>query len=793
MSHDAVSPEETARRRARRRLLAAIAAGAIFIAGAVILATRGGREERHAESGAAPAAPPTFAGSAACASCHPAEHDRWRGSDHDRAMQVADERTVLGDFGDAAFTHHGVTSTFHRKDGKHVVRTEGPDGRIAEYPIAYTFGADPLQQYLVPFPGGRLQSLTIAWDSRPAGDGGRRWFSLYPDERIPPGDSLHWTGRDQNWNNMCAECHSTDLRRGYDPARDEYSTAWSELNVACEACHGPGSAHVAWAKGLTPGTRAPDGAPNGLTVRLKDAAGGGWAFDDPATGIARWSGPPRTTAGLDVCAPCHSRRSIIARDPPPGTLFLDAYMPSLLEPALYHADGQILGEVYEYGSFLQSKMHRAGVTCFDCHEPHSLELRAPGNEVCSRCHLPARFDSPSHHHHEPGTTAALCVSCHMPARRYMIIDPRRDHGFRVPRPDHTVALGTPNACADCHGDRPALWAAEAVARWYGPGRGPARHFAPAIDAGRRGLPAAERLLADLVLEPGEPGIARATAVGLLAGVLSPASAQVLAAAAADGDPLVRMSAARSLDALPPEARSPIGGRLLGDPVRAVRIEAARSLAGAERRLLPADIQLALGRATDELVAAERIAADRPESHLNLSLIRAATGRLEEAEAELRTALRLDPRFVPALVNLADIERERGRDGEGEKLLQKAIEILPGSAEALHALGLLRARQGRHAEAIDLLRRAAEIRPENVRLSYVHAIALQSSGDLAGALSILERAHARHPADREVLGALATISREKGDLESAGRWAEKLLDLSPGDPEVRAFVEEMRRR
>ena len=331
--------------------------------------------EQPAPSGASrPAAPPTFAGAARCVVCHPKEADALRGSDHARAMQPATTETVLGDFDDARFTHRGLTSTFFRRDGKFFVRTEGPDGKPGDFEIAYTFGVRPLQQYLVPFPGGRLQTLGIAWDTRPKARGGQRWFPLYPGERFAPPDPLHWTGREQTWNFQCAECHSTDLRKNYDAGTDRYATEWADVTISCEACHGPGSAHVAWAEARPAGAPRAQPGTTGLVVRLGRPAGT-WTVKDPQGGIAEWSGPPRSPAEVDACARCHARRRPIVDPYPYGRPFLDTHVPALLETGLYHADGQIRGEVYEYGSFVQSRMFRAGVTCSDCHEPHGLELR----------------------------------------------------------------------------------------------------------------------------------------------------------------------------------------------------------------------------------------------------------------------------------------------------------------------------------------------------------------------------------------------------------------------------------
>ena len=440
--------------------------------------------------------PATYVGGQICSGCHAIEAERWKGSHHGLAMQKATEATVLGDFAGAQFGHFGVTTTFFRDGEKFMVRTDGPDPALHEYPIAYTFGVYPLQQYLISMPGGRLQALGIAWDSRPKDQGGQRWFHLYPGQQLKPGDSLHWTGRDQTWNYQCAFCHSTDLKKNYDLAADTYATSWTDIDVACEACHGPGSQHVAWAK-----TQAQGGSHDpklGLTNWLKPTDNGHWEMN-PQTGIARRTEKLVSTE-LETCAVCHSRRKVIAKNPVPGEPYLDAYLPALLEPGLYHADGQIDGEVYEYGSFLQSRMHVAGVTCSNCHDPHSAKLRAEGNALCKQCHLPGKFDVAEHHHHQPGSAGAQCVNCHMPTKNFMVVDARRDHSIRVPRPDLSVSLGTPNACSQCHAGSSAEWAAETVAGWYPNGRQTTPHYGTALHAGRVGAADAEQQLDRLILD-----------------------------------------------------------------------------------------------------------------------------------------------------------------------------------------------------------------------------------------------------------------------------------------------------
>nr|WP_294514539.1 tetratricopeptide repeat protein [uncultured Rhodopila sp.] len=729
----------------------------------------------------------SYTGSAACTGCHKAEAALWKTSHHALAMQPATPATVRGDFADTTFVHGGVTTTFHRSGDSFRVRTEGPDGKPQDYAVAYTFGVDPLQQYLIAFPGGRLQALGIAWDSRPKEQGGQRWFHLYPDNPPPPGDPVHWTGRDQTWNYQCAACHSTNLQKGYDLATDSYRTSWTDVDVSCEACHGPGSRHVARAAHKP---AAGDGR-LGLTNWLRPAGNGRWEMD-PQTGIARRSEKLVSTE-IDTCAACHARRSVIAQTPPPGGPFLDSFLPALLEPGMYHADGQIDGEVFEYGSFLQSRMYQAGVTCSNCHEPHSAKLRAEGNGLCAQCHLPAKFDVPEHTHHQAGGTGAQCVNCHMPSKTYMVVHGRRDHSFRVPRPDLSAALDTPNTCTQCHKDRSADWAAKSIAGWFPNGRQTRPQYGTALQVGRSGGADAERQLDALILDTDQPPIARASALPLLPRYASSASGPAIAAAVADPDPLVRAAAARALGPAAPAVIVRSTLPLLRDPIRAVRTEAARALSGVDPQAIPADQRAALAAAEDELVTAELVNADRPETHLNLGLLDTRRAQPDGAEAEYNAALRLDPHFVPAMMNLADLDRMRGRDAQGEALLRKALAIEPNNADVTHSLGLVLIRQHNYADAMPLLRKAAELAPDNARYGYVYAIALNSTGSPQQARTLLERLHQQHPADPDVLVALVTTARSAGDLPAALTSARELAGLYPGNPQIRMLVLELEKQ
>jgi Flp pilus assembly protein TadD len=727
-----------------------------------------------------------YVGRAICKECHAAQDRLWSGSHHDLAMQPAVAATVLGNFDDANFRYGKVATTFFRRGGKYFVRTDGPGGKLQDFEIRYTFGVAPLQQYLIPLNGGRLQALSIAWDSRPKGEGGQRWFHLYPKERVTHEDELHWTGPEQNWNFMCAECHSTDLKKNYDAGSRTYRTTWSEINVSCEACHGPGSQHAAWARERAKGGGAAKGAPVSLGSKPRAAP---WTID-PRTGSARPRASGLARAELETCAPCHARRASIAAGFEAGKPLLDHYLPALLEPPLYHVDGQIREEAYEHGSFLQSRMAHAGVACSDCHEPHSLKLRAGGNALCAPCHAPAKYDAPSHHFHEAEGPGARCVACHMPEKTYMLIDRRRDHSIRVPRPDLSVALGVPNACAQCHADRPSRWAARSVERWYGHAPSGFQKFAEAFHDQSREEPGAGERLAALLADPGQPAIVRATAAAAIARAPDPAGMAAARGALGDADALVRHAALGTVDLLPPEERADAAAALLDDPSRAVRIEAARLLAPSAAALTAAR-RASFERAAAEYVAAQNLNADRPENRVNLGSFYAQLGRPDEAEAEFREALRLRRAYVPAWVNFADMRRAQSRDREAEGLLREGLEAAPDDASLHHALGLALIRLQRRQEAEQSLSRAAMLAPDDPRFAYVHAVALESLGRRREARAALERALERHPNNPELLGAAAHSSRDAGARAAALRYAERLVARTPWDPAARRLLESLR--
>jgi tetratricopeptide (TPR) repeat protein len=726
-----------------------------------------------ANGGRASSSPPkalaaSYVGTQRCADCHREEYEAWQGSHHDLAMKPADATTVVGDFADVSVDLTPLPTTFAERDGRYQVTTDDAGGEARTFEVAYTFGIEPLQQYLLPTGQGRLQALSVAWDTRPASEGGQRWFHLYPDDTVDHTDVLHWTAGSQNWNNMCADCHSTGVRKRYDSREHRFDTTFEEVNVACEACHGPGSAHADAASAADPGT----GYGSDATAR---------AGDDYPEGLIDLRDP---SAQINTCAPCHSRRGQIAEGFTPARDYFDHYRPALLNDGLYHSDGQILDEVYVYGSFLQSRMYQRGVKCTNCHNAHTSRLERAGNAVCTTCHNPAGredfptlraalYDDPSHHFHPAGSEAAACVSCHMPAKTYMQVDERRDHSFRRPRPDLTATTGVPNACNDCHRDESAQWAAAEIAKRFGPDR-PA-HFGPLFDAARRGHAGAETELVAIAGDAAQPAIVRATALSLMLPYQSEATDQALIAGLADRDPMMRLGALMAAERWPPGRRWDLLADLLGARHKAVRIEAARLLATAVPSLSQPD-SLRARAGLSEYLASLRLNADRPDSQVAIASTQAALGDFRAAEAALREALVLNDQYVPALLNLADLYRATDRDAAGEPLLVRALELAPDLPEALLASGLWLVRQQRIDDAIALLERAFSVAPDSTRIAYVYAVALNSTGQPQRSLQVLDEALARTGANRQLLQTAASIARDAGDVERQAYYVRELAGL-----------------
>ena len=785
-------------------------------------------------------AEPQYVGRQTCIQCHQPQHEKWTGSHHDLAMDRATDETVLADFNDAELAHHGITSRMFRREGRFFINTEGPDGQLADFEVKYVLGVTPLQQYMVEFDRpadmpadevARLQVLRVSWDTK-----AKKWFHLDPPdvkEKLDPADDLHWTGIAQRWNNMCADCHTTNLRKDFDVETGIYHTTFSEIDVSCETCHGPGSLHVQLAK-----------APSLFWDRKQGYA------------LARLKDPTSNLAQVQTCAHCHSRRQIVRAGAVGGCNYYDFFNSELLTSATYHADGQILDEVYEFGSFTQSKMYHKGVRCTDCHDPHSLGLKFEGNKVCTDCHQhpPAKYDTPAHHQHKAGSQGAQCVNCHMPQTTYMAVDPRRDHSFRVPRPDLSVKLGTPNSCTGCHvrderlpGDReseerrvgpaskasagaptaslgellarPDLreyadwlraaregdevvkqrlaqvdrWADQTLDKWHGKARKREPHFAEALHAAREMTPDAPQKLLALLEDPNMPAVARATAARELAAYLEPDSdiQRALNKALTDRDPQIRAAAVLALQTTPSERLFGTLMPLLNDPTRLVRAEAAGALVRMPGQQLNSAERQAWNAALDELFARISVDNDRAGGQLMLGNLHQDLGDPTQAIAAYQAAIRIEPGTTGARSRLALMYEDQIE--ESQRRLQQLAQV--GDQEAiskeLEEVAAMQTDAARlHAEELGLFERDVQFLPDNAGLQATIGLARYRQGWRKEAEHALLIAHLLEP--REPLHAytLAIYYRDTGSPERALELVRLLRRLRPTSEQFEVFEREL---
>jgi predicted CXXCH cytochrome family protein len=461
------------------------------------------------------------------------------------------------------------------------------------------------------------------------------------------------------------------------------------------------------------------------------------------------------------------------------------FVPSLLDEGLYHADGQILEEVYVWGSFVQSKMYRNDVKCGDCHSPHSLALHEEGNALCARCHEADTYDTTAHHFHQSTvegapSEGALCVKCHMPEQPYMVIDYRADHSLRIPRPDLSESLGVPNSCSQsaCHADRSLEWVVDAYTNWYGDAQKP--HYGSVLAAARAGEPDAQDRLIALADDPQVTTIVRATAIRALAAYPPERNLPVMQRALANDEALLRHAA---VEALAPESTptyAKLVGPLLLDPVRAVRLRAAAQLAGIPREFLTAEQSAALDRELGAYVEAMRSMLDFASSGLNLGNLYEAQGDAATAEAYYRKAVEVDELFVPAKMNLAVLLSRTGRDGEAESLLREVLEAYPEQYDAAYSLALLLAASGSQEEALTYLDRAAQGLPGRSRIHYNRGLLLAQLGNDRDAEEALRSALRLEPDSVDYLYALIDFYARRDRPDEALELARRMIEAHPGN-------------
>ncbi|MCX6284161.1 MAG: multiheme c-type cytochrome [Bacteroidetes bacterium] len=725
-----------------------------------------------------------FTGGHACIECHQKEFRLWKGSDHDKAMSVASDSSVLGDFNNAEFTFNGKTSKFYKRDRKFYVFTEGPGGLMKEFRVSHTFGVHPLQQYLIPFGSGKYQCLPIAWNTIE-----KKWFQMaamvYKPEDMKPDNWLFWTNQAQNWNSMCAECHSTNLQKNFNPDSNSYNTTWSDINVNCEACHGPGSAHIEWAR--LPGMARPRDNNTGLVVKTSKI-------------------PSRQY--MESCAPCHARRSSMGPYDFGHPDFLSNAIPQLPVASFYYVDGQFLDEDYEYGSFTQSKMYMKDVRCGDCHDPHSLKRKFEGNALCTQCHRADEYDTFNHHFHkakgEAGTSFVnkegrklgpgdgnLCRDCHMPGRYYMGIDRRYDHSLRIPRPDLSIQLGTPNACTRCHDDKTDLWALQNVNKWYGERRKP--HYGSILADAVAGKAGADSGLLRIINSNLYPEIIRATAIGYLSSYPSARAQAAVRKACGDPDPLLRYTAVENFMAADSAELLRTLSPLLNDPVKAVRMQAANRLSAYKKEAFNEIQYRFFLKALEEYRKSQEYVSDFPTGRYNLANYYAKLKDLPKAEENYREAVRIDDLFYPAKANLVLIYYQQGKTDSVIRLCRNMIASNPDLTDGYYYLALLYGEQKKYPEAIALLETASFKPASNKRILYNLGLLYEMTGQNDKCVKTFLKGLGIEACNFDILYALYAFYMNRNERVQASPYIEKLKTCFPNEKQVQAMYDDFKRK
>ena len=692
-----------------------------------------------------------FVGKEACIECHKLEYDRWNHSHHQQAMKIADSITILGDFNNKIFEYKGVKNTFFKKGNDFYVNTTDKNGDYNDYKIIYTFGVTPLQQYIVKFPDGAYQCLITAWDTEK-----NEWFHLQPNLELAHDEWINWTGGAMRWNTACADCHSTNLDKNFDSNTNTFSTTFSEINVSCESCHGPAGNHVSFYKNYNK-----DSVPHKLYMGK--------------------SLPSKSL--VEKCARCHSRRSQITKKFDYKGHFLDHYSPSLLIDPIYEPDGQIKDEDYVYGSFMQSKMYQNNVTCTDCHDTHSLNLKQTGNSLCIKCHEP-KYDSKSHHYHQVNTEGSQCVNCHMTGKIYMGNDFRRDHSFRVPRPDQSVKYATPNACNGCHSDKTPEWASKFINSKYGTKR--PDHFSNYLLEGYNGN---HKALYTLLSQSRFPEIARATALYQYTNnALSHKEINDMRRFLKDSSILVRNEAVRAFEKIRNQNYHADIEPLLKDSIRLVRISAAKYFNSIGANMKGNNY---FDKAEKEYLEELDMNADFASGQHQIAIYNDMKGHTGLAIKAYKKSLEIDNRYNVSRMNLALLVYKQGHIQEAKNLYLKVIELEPDYSHSYYMLGLLFNEIGDTKNALKYLAEACNKKPVNIRVFYNYALKLQAENLNQKAIEVINKALAVFPKNEGLLYVKLIGEINLKQHIEAYNTCSKLIQLAPNNTNYKQIFKNLK--
>lgn len=696
-----------------------------------------------------------YVGSQKCKECHADQFQQWEGSHHDKSMQKANRQSIVAPFNGEVFKSQGVTSTFFQKDGKFYANTEGRDGKNHDFEIIYAFGITPLQQYIVLFPDGNYQCLRTAFDTVK-----NKWYDLYPDFKVVHKEWLHWSRGGLNWNTMCADCHSTNVKKNYNEKDHSYTTNYANINVSCESCHGPGEQHVS--KAIAQGEMyESDGSLQMVGLNSKEL--------------------------VDACARCHARRENITEFHTPQGTFLDHYFPQLLTQNIYHPDGQILDEDYVYGSFLQSKMYHNGVSCKDCHNVHSTQRKFDDNRLCMQCHDGAKFNVESHHKHTMGTESALCINCHMPGKHYMGNDFRRDHSFRIPRPDLSLKYNTPNACVGCHKDKDDQWAYDNFVKLYGEPK--KNHFSDKLAPGITYAVGGKDSLMVLAQDSIYPNIARASAVYNLRNYTEQINVSEVLKFLKDDSPLVKAATVDLLSELK------LGNNhyqsilpLLKDPKRAVRVKAFFTLSSLPASKIPEKYQPFYEKVKVEFAKHLKATAEFSGGRMKRAQYYLNKGKTESAIKTLEEALKIDVTNNIVRTTLANLYYQVKDYQKSEAAYLLILEQEPGYGMTNYNYGLLLNELNRPKEAMIQLAQGLEYMPENDRIAYNLSLLYFQDQQVKKAVDVLKKQLKSNSNNTDLIYLLAYIYHQNQQNALAKEQATKLLELQPDNPQYLQFYQ-----
>jgi tetratricopeptide (TPR) repeat protein len=378
----------------------------------------------------------------------------------------------------------------------------------------------------------------------------------------------------------------------------------------------------------------------------------------------------------------------------------------------------------------------------------------------------------------------------MHERTYMVVDSRRDHSIRIPRPDLSKRIKSPNACNQCHKDKTIDWALSYVKKWYGPSFTEKPHYGTVLFDGRAGKPGVAGALYGLILNQDFPNIVRATAIDLLRSYPGREALQIIELSLTEKDPLIRLAAVNVARSLDRDNQARLLKPMLSDAIKVVRAEAARVLAALPDYMFSYNERAELERVIDDYIEIQMAIADNPTAHLNLGVLYMYRGGYDKAEACYKQAIQLEPDFSLAYINLADLYRQKHQEDIAEKIMRDVIQRFPEVPELYYTLGLSLVRQQRNEEALALIEKAVSLRPSDADLNYVYGVALNSDGKSDQAISVLEEAVKQNPYHRDLLYALVTIHRDRGEIEPAITYAQRLVEVAPNDPNVRQLFQQI---